>query len=54
MVEPTDASPVRVSGALRAAILVCLVAVAALGLWPRPLYQASGEAGAALMQAHDR
>ena len=54
MAEPADAAPVRVPPALGAAIIACLVAVVALGLWPTPLYDAAAGAGAALMEPHDR
>ena len=54
MVEPTETARLRVSAPLRAAILACLVAVVALGLCPRPLYEAAEAAGTALVEAHGR
>lgn len=48
MVEPTQAAAPRVGGALRAAILICLLAAAGLGLWPAPLHESASEAGASL------
>jgi len=50
MTEPAVPAAPRLGGALRVAILVCLLAVVGLGLWPRPLYEAAAEAGAAVME----
>lgn len=47
MSEPAVAAPPRLGAPLRAAILICLVAILGLGLWPRPLHDAAARAGAA-------
>lgn len=49
MAEPVVPTPPHVGAPLRAAILVCLVAVVGLGLWPQPLTEAAATAGAALV-----
>lgn len=45
MSEPQAPGAPRVGAPLRAAILVCLVAIVGLGLWPRPLHEAASRAG---------
>jgi NADH-quinone oxidoreductase subunit N len=49
MVEPAQAAAPRVGGPLRAAIVICLVAVVAMGLWPRPIFESAAAAGASLV-----
>jgi NADH-quinone oxidoreductase subunit N len=50
MTEPTVERAPRVGGPLRAAIIVCLVAVVGLGLWPGPMFESAAAAGASLVQ----
>lgn len=47
--EPTDAAPVRVDGALKLAVLICALATAGMGLYPRPLIEAARVAAHAWM-----
>lgn len=48
MTEAPGASAApRVGGALRAAVVLCLLAVVGLGLWPGPLFDSAAAAGAA-------
>ncbi len=50
MTEPAQAAAPRVGGPLRAAIILCLVAVVGLGLWPGPMFDSAAGAGASLVQ----
>lgn len=49
MNEAATATAPRVGAPLRAAILICLVAVVGLGLWPRPIVESAENAGASLV-----
>ncbi len=50
MAEGSTAAPIRAGASLKAAIVVCLVAVVGLGLWPRPLVEEAAKAASAFMQ----